>query len=93
MNKWNGNDGIVNEIPLDIVNFTVLYVNVSNVLPYARNDEPFLQLVNRTYPDDELHEWEPMSPVPGKPGEPGYMGMAVLSKKFLQNSFISIMSR
>lgn len=43
-------------------------------LPYARDDEPFLELVPRSYPPEMLHEWEPASPVHGNPDEPGYMG-------------------
>lgn len=44
-------------------------------LPYAHDDEPFLELVDRTYRNDELFEWEPPSPVRGDPREHGFMGI------------------
>lgn len=47
-------------------------------LPYAHDDEPFLQLVDRTYRDDQLHEWEPPSAVQADPESLGYMGTCSL---------------
>lgn len=41
---------------------------------YAKDDEPFLQLVPKTYSDSDLYEWESAPPVPSDPNEPGYMG-------------------
>lgn len=47
-------------------------------LPYAQDNEPFLQLVDKTYSDADLYEWEPAPPVPSDPNEPGYMGEYVI---------------
>lgn len=47
---------------------------IVNDLPYARDEEDFLELIPRRYSDEDLFEWEPAVPVVGDPDEPGYMG-------------------
>lgn len=47
----------------------------SESLPYVSDDEPFAHLVDKTYNDRDLHEWEPAPPVHSDPNEPGYMGI------------------
>lgn len=47
---------------------------VDEHLPYARDDEPFLELIEKRYNDSQLFEWEPAVSLPHDPNEPGYMG-------------------
>lgn len=47
---------------------------VTKDLQYATDDEPFAQLVNQTYDDKYLFEWEPAPPIPHKADEPGHLG-------------------
>lgn len=43
--------------------------------PYINDDEPFLELVNKTYADKDLHVWEPAAPLPSVPDAPGDLGI------------------
>lgn len=46
-------------------------------LPYAGDDEDFLQLVPKTYSAYDLFEWQPPPPIKGDPNEPGYNGKSI----------------
>lgn len=75
VNQWIRYHTLTYNNKVSGVPFAITYDdNRSDNLPYARDDEPFLQLIKSTYRDDQLHEWLPRSPVQGNSSEPGYMG-------------------
>lgn len=47
---------------------------------YVSDDEDFLQLVDKTYNDNLLFEWEPAPPLHQDPNEPGYLGISRRSR-------------
>lgn len=60
------------------------------------DDEPFLELVNETYRDEDLVKWSPAPVLTGNPDEPGYLGKPVVvppeleeeaKKRFKENEF------
>lgn len=62
---------------VDVEDSTYVSNDPPEDLPYARDDEPFLQLVDSKYPDEDLYKYEPPSPVYSDPNSPGYMGNGV----------------
>lgn len=57
-------------------------VHAPEDLPYATDDEPFLHLVNKTYNDEDLHEWEPATYNGTRPGDPGHLGEIIKITSF-----------
>lgn len=47
---------------------------------YVSDDEDFLPLVDKTYNDKLLFEWEPAPPLHQDPNEPGYLGILHTSR-------------
>lgn len=62
------------------VNESALTGQRNDDLPYAGDDEDFLQLVPKTYAAFDMLEWQPPPPIIGNPKEPGYNGKLIRSK-------------
>lgn len=68
---------------------------------YADDDDEFLQLIDKTYRDEDLVEWNPKLPPVNDENEPGFLGKAVelppeqqelAKERFKENEFNVVVS-